>query len=268
MRKYLTMNNYQDQHTRWHDRLHGSDNGWIYTAYAKYLMPESFNVNKLEDCYYACKRSNMPLKIDRSPGEQLPPISKDEIIGLVSLGLLDVKMLEMNCWNFCNLDVQFARNLTVGSVFKALRSMYAARKEHFTYLWKNGVEDSFVLLFRLPPWDVYYVKRYSRINKYNTSEIDAKLKTIGTNIRFKSLEKVSKPSMFETVMFYVNMIAVMLKGNRSVRMMLWLQLKDLSSESVLCRLALKFINTESYVKNYFRPEHVFVKAVENRNMDL
>lgn len=220
--------NYQDKNTMWHDKpvVSGepsSNNGWIYSAYSVYLAPKSLNYHKLNTVYIACTRSLGPVKIDRLPGMKTPPMSKDEIIGLVSLGFLSVKDLEASSWNFCNLEGFKHRKLSVIRAWRAAKALYSIKNEHRNYVWENNMVDAYPLVFRLAPWDVYYCKA---VRGYKTS-------------------------MFEKVCFYLNALNVIRKGGKSARMMLLLQLKDLKHE------LLEKVPERKWVYEYFGDEHCF-----------
>jgi len=223
---------YQDIYTRYHDKptTNGSirsNNGWIYSAYSKYLAPDTMDHEKLVYCYNECFRNGSPLKIDRSPNDLYPVLSKDEVIGVVSLALLNDKELEANHWNFCNLEYT-PEKLTFKSVFKAIKALYKIRNEHRNYVWENEIVDAYPLAFYLAPFDQYYVKRF-----YGKST-----------------------TLTQTVAFYLNFISTFYKGNKSVRMMLWLQCEDMN------HFLLRFIPKNKWVRDYFSPNHPFVKNLK------
>tara|TARA_R110000851_G_scaffold263127_1_gene415628 strand:- start:782 stop:1465 length:684 start_codon:yes stop_codon:yes gene_type:complete len=227
------MNKYQDKYTRWHDKPcvnsePSSNNGWIYTAYSKYLAPETRNFETTLGCFNECVRSYSPLRIDRSPGQLTPPLSKDEVIGMASLGLLTRSDLDFNHWNFCNLPNFKPEKLTLKSAYRAAKILYKIRKEHRNYMWQNSLTEAYPLAFYLPPEDQYYVIKY-----YG-----------------------KKPGILRTIIFYINAVMTIYKGDKSARMMLWLKCEDLSS------FLLKFIPKDKWVKDYFSEEHPFVKGLK------
>lgn len=218
---------YQDSYTMWHDVpcVNGnpsSNNGYIYSAYSKYLKPNTLDTNLLKLLYDGCLIMRYPLLVTRLPGKFTPPTSHDEIIGMVSLGLLDYNTLERSYFNFCSIDYG-ERRLTLVSFIKALRAIYGARNEDRNYLWKNKVYDAYPLMFKLKPWDIYYVKRFHN----------------------KSV------NLLELLSFYVNFIYVFTKGDKSSRLMLWLQLCDMKHK------LLKFIPVSKWVSDYFTVGHPF-----------
>lgn len=227
---------YQDKWTRWHDKpcINGepkSNNGWIYTAYGKYLDKDHLvnrDLDKRLECYKGCRKSEYPLKVDRSPNDPIPPLSKDEVIGMVSLGLMTRHELAYSHWNFCNFEEYTPKKLTLSSIIKAAKLLYAARKEHRNYIWENKVEDAYPLAFLLPPEDQYYV-----IKHYGKS-----------------------PGIFRTLIFYINTILTLTGDNKSAKMLKWLQLEDMNHP------LLRFVDKDKFVRDYFGEEHPFVKGLE------
>ena len=228
------MTTYTDKWGRWHNKptdgiVPSSNNGWIYSAYAKYLADEELNMFGIEDCYYKCLRQLGPIKVDRHPGDLEPPISKDEIIGMLSLNLLDEIDLELSHWNFCNLPEYKQEKLTFEIVQKAKEALEAIEGEHRNYVWENKVVEAYPLAFALAPWDIYYAKKlYGR-----------------------------KANLLEFILFYGNIISVLHSDNKSTKMMLWLQLKDLKHPLV------KLLPIKKYVLNYFGKDHPFYKSWRN-----
>jgi hypothetical protein len=229
--------NHQDQWTRWHDKPTdgvnpSSNNGWIYSAYAKYLKGDSIDRSRLLRCYLDCVQSLNPVMVNRSPYQTTPPFSKDEVIGCVSFGLLTDHELENSHYNFCNLDMNFERKLSIKSLFKAAKTLWNIRKEHRNYVWQNKMVEAYPLAFKLPPEDIYYVKK--RYNK--------------------------KPGILLTAAFYINSLLTIKKGDKSSRMMLWLKVKDLEMENTFIgKMVMK--RYKKWVRDYFHKDHPFVKEL-------
>ena len=223
------MSNYQDEYTRWHDRTKGSNNGFIYSSYSKYLAPHTIDQQKIRECYELCLRKLSPLKVDRNPHDPYPPISKDEIIGMVSLGLLSRDVLAASHWNICNLEYT-PKKLTFRSFYKAAKILYKLRDEHRNYFWENEIKDAYPLAFYLPPELQYYVNKMD-----------------GT-----------RPTIIQTIFFYVNYFLTLYKGDKSSRMIYWLICQDMN------HFLLRFIPRDKWVRNYFEPEHDFVKNLDKK----
>jgi len=233
----MKLSKYQDSDTFWHHKpcVNGkpkSNNGWTYTAYSHYLAPGTIDVDKIRERFIACsKDSNESLIFDRLPDKLDPPMSKDEVIGAVSLTCLPYKRLEDDHWNIANIRGYKKQPLNLRTLYKAIKAYWKNRKliaEHRNNFWKHEIEDFYVLAFYLPPWDQYYC-----------------VKNGG-----------GKPSIFQTIMFYFNFLFTYYKGNKSVRMLLWLQLEDLKHP------LLRFIPKNKWVREYFQAEHDFVKGLE------
>jgi len=227
------MKTYQDRNTFWHDKecFNGeprSNNKFIYTAYSKYLTKGSINMSSILKEYNKCTRSLSPVIIDRTAGRTDFPISKDEIIGTCSLGLLTRNELQNSHWNFCNLEGNFDRKLTFKSLITAAKALYKIRKEHRNYFWQNKMVETYPLAFWLPWWDQYYINR-----QYN-----------------------KKSSLIQYLAFYANAIMTLTKGNKSVKMLLWLQLSDMN------HWLLKFVPKKKYVEAYFEEGHPFREGNE------
>lgn len=225
------MNQYQDKWTRYHDKpctdgKPSSNNGWVYTAYSKYLVKDPYNLNSIVKCYLACRVAEYPLRINRSPSKILPPMSKDEIIGLASLGLVSCADLAWNHWNFCNLREYNHKPLTLSRFLIAVKALWEIRKEHRNYVWEEKITEAYPLAFRLAPWDTYYIRKMDNV----------------------------KVSIFETICFYLNFFAVLLGSNKSTKMLEWLKVKDLDHPLK------KLINQDRIVRAYFGEYHPFVKG--------
>ena len=220
------MNKYQDSYTMYHDKpANGkrvSNNSYIYTAYARHILPETINMDKVRVCYRECLRHHVPLKMDRSPSAAYPPLSKDEVIGAVSLGLLSHYDLEQSHWNLCNLEYE-PKKLTLFDAFKAAKILFSIRKEHRNYVWVNELKDAYPLAFYLGPEDQYYVNKL-----------------------------YDKPvTLLQTIFFWINAVQVLTGSNKSAKMFMWLKLADLKHP------LLRFTKKEAYINDYFEDGHIF-----------
>lgn len=233
---------YQDKWTRWHDKPtdgenYSSNNGWIYTAYAKKVAPETIDDVELMICYRQCVKSTKPMKIDRSPNDPEPPLSKDEVIGLVSLGLLQPKTLQDSHWNHCNFEYYNPEKLTIKSFYKAIKALLNIRKQikeqnltggdKRNYIWKNKIVDAYPLAFRLPPEDIYYVKKFHGLS-------------VG---------------LLETIWFFLTACVTVIRGDRSGRMMLWLEMTGIHP------MLAKLLPKKKYFKDYFGEDHPLYRRV-------
>ena len=247
---------YTDRWTRYHDKpcVDGepsSNNGWIYTAYA-HLLGLPVDIRKLSICFKACIVSTDRMVINRTPHKQLPPMSRDEILGLVVLGLLSAKTLEKNHWQFCNLDgfraIPLWRVNWIKAIYVLLKMglarlivtlFYRTRKApdtiadlaHRNSLWAE--DDLWNVGFRLPPQDTWYV--------------------------LKSVNKT--PAILHTIYFYLSAWLTVWGKDASGTLILWMKLKDLGMED---SKLFKSINLKKAVGEYFtNTDHPIRKVVIN-----
>lgn len=215
------MNKYQDEYSRWHDRTPAtSNNSWLYSAVSKYRQPNTLDNDLLNACFRKCVTSEYNL--NRSPDKSKPPMSIDEIYGLVSIGFLDANYLELAKWNFCNIEgYEYTR-----PTLRSFRTLYTIRNCHRNYFWQNGLTETYSLAFMVMPWFKYTIKKLSSV----------------------------RPSIFETIMFYTNAISVICGKDRSTRQLLWLQLKDLKSKFLI-----KLLPTNKVMSDYYEDGHPFLE---------
>ena len=221
---------YQDRYSMWHNEVchngePSSNNAYIFSAYAKYLAPGTVDQTLLKNRYKTCLETTNPLIVNRKPDFKYPPVSKDEIIGMVSLGLLDHYTLKKNHYNFCNIDKEFDRKFSWMRFFKSIPTFWSIRNKHRDYLAEYELRDTYQLAFKLTPNHIYYVRR-----------MDGK-----------------SAGIIPTLHFYLNAIFTYFYGKRYSRMILWLQCEDLKHP------LLRFIPKQKWVKTYFGEEHDLYK---------
>jgi hypothetical protein len=158
------MSNYIDNYGRYHDKPvtdsnpTPSNNGWIYTAYADKLgLP--VDKQKLTQCFSQCKRTDKKGRtyLIRSPLKESPPISRDEILGMAELGLLQPKHL--NGWNFSPYP------LPVFSLLLLIKQLWEIKDKHRNYFWQNGLSMVYHLAFSVPLSDRHFI--LSKWGKFN-----------------------------------------------------------------------------------------------------
>lgn len=151
------MNEYQDVYGRWHDKVTvegrpSSNNGWIYTAYAKKLgFP--INMGQMRDCARQCmiKTPDGRWVFTRSPGKKEPPMSRDEVLGLVYLGVLGFREGD---WGFSPYGVPSF------NPFKSIAALWRMRKAHRNAIWENGGEPHlWRFAFSVPLQDRAFILR-------------------------------------------------------------------------------------------------------------
>lgn len=148
------MNNYIDKYGRYHDKpcIDGkpsSNNGWIYTAYAKKLGLK-LDEHSLQVCFHSCLESQFTrLFINRSPGKREPPMSRDEILGLAYLGLL----IPMYLGNFNFSPYPIPKF----NLIKLIKQVLEVRGKHRNYLWENKLDQLYRFAFAVPLVDRYFI---------------------------------------------------------------------------------------------------------------
>lgn len=151
------MNNYVDKYGRYHhkpcqDGEPSSNNGWIYTAYAKKSnLPVDCLL--LELCFKGCKISTPDLPngiaLMRSPGRDSPPISRDEILGMAAIGFL--KSRHLNGWNFSPYPIPSF------NLIKTIQQFWEIRDKHRNYLWQNNMSHTYRFAFSVPLQDRAFI---------------------------------------------------------------------------------------------------------------
>jgi hypothetical protein len=154
------MNNYVDQYGRYHDKPVTqsnpvpSNNGWIYTAYAKKagLWIDDYKLKLAADL---CDQGYGVLW--RTPGDELPPMSRDEILGLAELGLL--KPEHLRDWNFSPYP------LPKFSLVECIKQFWEQRGKHRNYFWQNNLSQMYHFAFSVPLVDRHFI--LSKQGKFN-----------------------------------------------------------------------------------------------------
>lgn len=247
----VEMNNYQDEYTRVHDKptdgvRPSSNNGFIYSAYINIVDPSILDFEKLQECIKKCMVSGLQFKYNRHPQKYMtkktPPNSRDEVMGILSLfknteyGKHLYKRLKENHWNFCNFEDYVKKPLTLNKIITAADLLYDIRNEHRNFVWQNNLEEAYCLAFRLPPSDVYYLK-----------------KLYG-----------EKPTLLETAHFYAETFQQVYKEDKSGKMITWLKIKDMGLEGTFLGRKVIAKEADSFT-NYFGENHILVKKLLDKS---
>lgn len=183
------MNNYYDKYSRLHHKpcVNGepsSNNGWIYTAYAaKVGVP--VDRDKLFECILASSKDEPIPHFTRSPGKDGPPMSRDEVLGLTELRVVDYGPNEKYGWNFSpyplpkfsplKLIKQLSQLLTFspasadGSWVKLVGPVYT---RHRNYFWQNNLDQLYRFAFSVPRQDRYSIlKKWGSFRFYKPSHL-------------------------------------------------------------------------------------------------
>lgn len=159
---------YKDKYGRYHDRVvkngePSSDNGWIYSAYAK-AVGLKLNYSNMNSAYVISVRSMEPYVINRARDfQELPPCSRDEIIGLQSLGMLNYNALRNREFYIDNTSNALKKpRIGVLGYIKALVQFYKLSKTEKprTEVWKSDkFPQAKIISFTMRPDDVFYLKK-------------------------------------------------------------------------------------------------------------
>jgi hypothetical protein len=154
--------NFQDRWTRYHDKPctegnPSSNNGWIYSAYAKKLGL-TMDEKKLEICFDGCTRYVYgKCVLTRHPvtEKDTVPMSRDEILGMAYLGLLTQEHL--NGWSFSPYPIpKFCLKTLIKQVLEA-------KGQHRNYFWKNNLGQLYRFTFSVPLTDRAFIIEHSNM---------------------------------------------------------------------------------------------------------
>jgi hypothetical protein len=158
------MNNYVDEYSRYHHKPvtevdpFPSNNGWIYTAYAdKCGLP--VDRHKLLECFIQCETFDGigSYKLVRSPGKELPPMSRDEILGMSSLELL--APVHVPNWNFSPYPLPKFNLVTF------IKQALECQGKDRNYFWQNKLEQMYHVAFSVPFADRHFIlQRWGKFN--------------------------------------------------------------------------------------------------------
>jgi hypothetical protein len=150
------MKKYTDRYGRFHhkptDGLNpSSGNGWLYTAYAE-KVGLKLEYIKLEIGMSHCRIPVSNPYLVRNPGQYTPPISRDEILGMSSLDLLE--KADLPNWNFSPYEMP---KFSFSNLFKQLYDLRPSLKRHRNYFWENNLDQIYRFAFSVPFQDRYFI---------------------------------------------------------------------------------------------------------------
>jgi hypothetical protein len=146
----MSLDLYTDEFGRIHDKpcIDGkpsSNNGWLYSAVAKKLgAPVSVDVVYAHLCADARVRHLH---------KHLPPISRDEVIGLTYLGFADEFGFHEYGWNFSPYE------LPVLNIPELIKQLWECRGKHRNHFWENKLSQVYHLAFMVPMHDRHFILR-------------------------------------------------------------------------------------------------------------
>lgn len=224
--------NFVDKEGLYHDKPVGPDgrfssqNGFIYTAYADALgfdVDITSVVDEFNECFFISIHGNFHFK--RRPDIVNPPVSRDEVLGALALGLFHAKVLERSDWYYNGVKPKV-------SLKRQLKAMWYLKDKHSNTLWSEPVVDAWPLAFTLAPHDRYFAKKIYRMI----------------------------PTPFEHFMFLIYAVHTLLQkndehGKVSAKNIAWLQLKMLGSKYLI-----KLTDQKKNFLKYFGPDHLFTQV--------
>jgi hypothetical protein len=163
---------YQDKHGRLHDKpcINGepsSNNGWIYTAYLNKLKPVNLLKEQTTACFNRCLVNGKFLL--RSPGKELPPMSRDEILGTAALKLLKPEHLQG--WSFSPKPIPKFNISKLASQLWQLRPTLSKQTtkdtivlkklyiRHRNYFWENNLDQLYRFSYSVPLTDRNFIQQ-------------------------------------------------------------------------------------------------------------
>jgi hypothetical protein len=178
------MNNYIDAYGRYHNKPVTSEdpvpsnNGWIYTAYAAKLgLP--FDREELRNCYNQCIISvGKNFSANRSPGKNLPPLSRDEVLGMCYFNFPFYVHYYQN-WNFSPYPLpKFSLIKLIKQLWELRPSViglhlpYELKFKHRNYFWQNNLDQLYRFAFSVPIQDrAFILKQWDKFQWYNPAHI-------------------------------------------------------------------------------------------------
>lgn len=238
---------FQDIYSRWHDkpvqyeRHIPSNNGWIYSAIGKHLGFTTIR-SSLTECYHSSRTLSRFFKVSRSPDKITPPLSKDELVGMISL--LNIPFyyeLKKSYFQHNNLPEFIPKPLSELDWFKVPSELWSLRNAHRNEIWKNSKKyrNAIHLAFRLTPDYTYFVQQRDYLRGY-----------------------APKPSFLHKVYFYIATYISLKSDRTSTKNIRFVMLKELKMED---SFLFKMIDIKKQINDYFIPEHPFVKKVNNED---
>jgi len=172
---------YQDSNGLWHDKPNRiSNNVYIYGLYAKLL---GLDVSSYPEYFRRCvviAKDNY-IKIYRHPKKAHPPLSFDECIGMVGLGLLDYSLLKSNHFVYLGkgekLDSSLIEKLIKAIVestvaFNINLFMSGKKKVKLRNLWwRKNLQNVKYFATRLNPAHVYVIKRFNGVKPHEEERL-------------------------------------------------------------------------------------------------
>jgi len=177
-----------------------------------------------------CISDSMDFYLDRLPGKQEPPISKDEFVGMILLATNS-----FNHFSFYKFNLSTRNKYTLKTIPSILKIMYKKLfgnkyEKHRNYSWKEKMIYSYVLTFKIPKGMVYFAKEYNG----------------------------KRTSILEFLSFRLGGIWTAKFGEPGDKNLLWVQALAIGDKFILDKLDYK-----KNIQDYFREDHPFREAARS-----
>lgn len=170
------MSDYMDKYGMYHDKpcVAGepkSNNAWIYTAYAekgKLPLDKDLVEVTFKKCIIPAIELTAGFYLIRTPYKACPPISRDEILGMASLGFL--KPEHLTGWSFSPYEVPKF------NLIKTIKQLLELRGKHRNYFWQNNMDQIYRFAFSVPLQDRHFIlQTWGKFNPFYwlVAKIDA-----------------------------------------------------------------------------------------------
>ncbi len=166
-----SMQNYIDKFGQYHARPTEGDpptnDGFIVSAYAK-KAGLVVDLHQLKDLFSQLARTN-GLPLERLPGKSHPYLSRDVILGLYYLGIIDEEWIkDKHRWSFS------PHPIPKFNILKSLQELGECRNQHRNYFWENELSHIYRFAFAVPVTDRFvmmrrpslFIKMVGLINKH------------------------------------------------------------------------------------------------------
>lgn len=160
------MTSYRDKYDRFHNKPvtakdeYPCNNAWIYTSY---VLKTGIYLYKPQhkECYEACSiKMQTRTELLRNPGKSLPPVSRDEILGMSYLKVLRPEHLQG--WNFSPYP------MPKFNLFKLISQLVEARGKHRNHFWQNNLDQIYRFAFSVPFSDRHFLlKNWGKFQSFN-----------------------------------------------------------------------------------------------------
>jgi len=202
-----------------------SNNGWIYTAIARHLgLVDKEDYYSLLSVYQDCKGKG-DFTLERFPDYAgVPPISRDEIIGMRSLEFLPIELLTENKWSFLSERKKYE----VGFI-RIAKALWYLKDKHRNEIWQKPVKDAWSVGFKI--W--HHDRHHLLISSFRLTTV------------------------FNFIMFNLYALITLLRNDSAEKNLLWVQLMDLKSS-----FWIRFINVEKDLLDVFGPDHPFYQMAK------